>query len=62
MKFASIARLALVALASLAVHGWVPTVGDSWNYNLETPVKIGVDVDVVFMDMGKRSRTGIISY
>lgn len=31
--------------------GWTPTVGDSWNYNLATPVKTNIDVDVFLIDM-----------
>lgn len=34
--------------------GWTPTVGDSWNYNLATPIKTSVDVDVFLIDMGER--------
>ena len=34
---------------------WTPAVGDSWNYNLATPVKTGADVDVFLIDMGKPS-------
>ena len=32
---------------------WTPAVGDSWNYNLATPVKTSADVDVFLIDMGK---------
>lgn len=60
MKFSPTARLALMASVSFPVHGWTPTVGDSWNYNLETPVQIDVGVDVVFMDMGKGARIGML--
>lgn len=35
--------------------GWTPAVGDSWNYNLDTPVKRNVDVDVFLIDMGKHT-------
>lgn len=34
---------------------WTPAIGDSWNYNLDTPVETGIGVDVIFMDMGKLS-------
>lgn len=34
--------------------GWVPALGDSWNYNLETPVKTNIDVDVFLIDMGEK--------
>lgn len=34
--------------------GWTPAVGDSWNYNLATPVKTSADVDVFLIDMGER--------
>lgn len=37
--------------------GWTPAVGQSWNYNLATPLKTNVDVDVFLIDMGKRSET-----
>ncbi|CAM9517248.1 unnamed protein product, partial [Scytosiphon promiscuus] len=30
---------------------WVPRVGDTWNYNLNTPVDTDQDVDVFFIDM-----------
>ncbi|CAM9517175.1 unnamed protein product, partial [Scytosiphon promiscuus] len=33
------------------VAGWVPKVGDSWQYNLDTPVDTDVDVDVFLIDM-----------
>lgn len=36
---------------------WTPSVGDSWNYNLDTPVNTNVDVDVIFIDMGELQRT-----
>ncbi|CAN0235414.1 unnamed protein product [Scytosiphon promiscuus] len=40
------------ALGSLATSGeWEPAVGESWNYNLMTPVETSVDVDVVMIDM-----------
>lgn len=32
---------------------WIPTVGESWNYNLMTPVDTTVDADVVMIDMGE---------
>lgn len=32
---------------------WVPRVGDTWNYNLDTPVDTSANVDVFFIDMGK---------
>ena len=35
--------------------GWTPRVGESWNYNLATPVKTSVDVDVFLIDMGEKS-------
>lgn len=47
------ALTSLVYFGSRAVEAWTPAVGDSWNYNLNAPVKLNVDVDVVFMDMGK---------
>ena len=34
--------------------GWVPALGDSWNYNLETPVRTDIDVDVFLIDMGEK--------
>ena len=37
---------------------WVPRVGDTWNYNLDTPVDTSADVDVFFIDMGKFSDAG----
>lgn len=33
-------------------HVWVPKVGDSWQYNLDTPVDTDVNADVFFIDMG----------
>lgn len=32
---------------------WVPKVGDTWQYNLNTPVDTDVDADVFFIDMGE---------
>lgn len=32
---------------------WVPGVGDSWQYNLDTPVNTDVDADVFFIDLGE---------
>eukprot|EP00904_Undaria_pinnatifida_P012330 jgi/Undpi1/8227/HiC_scaffold_25.g10697.m1 len=32
-------------------EGWTPSLGDSWNYNLETPVRTSIDVDVFLIDM-----------
>lgn len=41
---------------------WTPRVGDSWNYNLDPPVNTNVDVDVIFVDMGKLQQpTGVVS-
>ena len=34
---------------------WVPRIGDTWNYNLDTPVDTSAHVDVFFIDMGKFS-------
>lgn len=48
-----IAFASLIALGSRVVNAWTPAVGDSWNYNLITPVKVNAEVDVVFIDMGK---------
>ncbi|CAM9572662.1 unnamed protein product, partial [Ectocarpus fasciculatus] len=36
---------------------WVPKVGDTWNYNLNTPVDTDVDVDVFFIDMDNAQDT-----
>lgn len=33
---------------------WTPRIGDSWNYNLATPVDTDTRVDVFFIDMGER--------
>lgn len=33
---------------------WTPRIGDTWNYNLATPVDIATDVDVFFIDMGEQ--------
>lgn len=33
--------------------GWTPKIGDHWNYNLNTPVDTGIDVNVFFIDMGE---------
>lgn len=33
--------------------GWVPRVGDTWNYNLATPVDTDIDADVFVIDMGR---------
>lgn len=32
---------------------WVPRLGDTWNYNLDTPVDTSARVDVFFIDMGE---------
>lgn len=32
---------------------WVPKVGDTWQYNLNTPVNTDVNADVFFIDMGE---------
>lgn len=32
---------------------WVPRVGDTWQYNLNTPVDTSVKADVFFIDMGE---------
>lgn len=45
--------LATTAGLSVVGHAWTPVVGNSWNYNLETPVDTTVDVDVVFIDTGE---------
>ena len=37
-------------------EGWTPSLGDSWNYNLETPVRTSIDVDVFLIDMGETFR------
>lgn len=33
---------------------WTPRIGDSWNYNLATPVDTNTSVDVFFIDMGEQ--------
>lgn len=33
--------------------GWIPKIGDHWNYNLNTPVDTSIDVNVFFIDMGE---------
>ncbi len=35
-------------------NAWVPKVGDTWQYNLNTPVNTDVDADVFFIDMGEK--------
>lgn len=35
--------------------GWVPRVGDTWNYNLATPVDTDIDADVFVIDMGRKA-------
>ena len=39
---------------------WTPTVGESWNYNLQAPVKTNIDVDVFVIDTGERSVRGVV--
>lgn len=41
---------------------WVPKVGDSWQYNLDTPVDTDVDVDVFFIDMGTSEVSEIANF
>ncbi|CAM9794329.1 unnamed protein product, partial [Hapterophycus canaliculatus] len=37
--------------------GWVPKVGDSWQYNLDTPVDTDIDADVFLIDMDNAQDT-----
>lgn len=41
--------------------GWVPRVGDTWNYNLATPVDTDIDADVFVIDMGRNRQTVLIN-
>lgn len=37
--------------------GWIPKIGDHWNYNLNTPVDTSIDVNVFFIDMDGAQET-----
>lgn len=39
---------------------WVPKVGDTWQYNLDTPVDTTVDADVFFIDSGELGEDAVL--